>query len=150
MLILLTHDISHLIKLSFHTPKSTRGPDALSQHFLALMLSAPGSLALAPPRGLAVDISSADGRRSQISNSGTSQGPTVDVFRVDGECPRSPASAPPRGPEVDIFRVDSGCPWISSSGSSQGARLQHFLVLMVGAPGSSALTPPRGPAIDIF
>jgi hypothetical protein len=30
MLIHLTHDISHLIKLSFNTPKSTRGLDALS------------------------------------------------------------------------------------------------------------------------
>jgi hypothetical protein len=30
MFIHLTHDISHLIKLSFNTPKSTRGLDALS------------------------------------------------------------------------------------------------------------------------
>jgi hypothetical protein len=30
MLIHLTNDISHLIKLSFNTPKSTRGLDALS------------------------------------------------------------------------------------------------------------------------
>jgi hypothetical protein len=30
MLIYLTHDIRHLIKLSFNTPKSTRGLDALS------------------------------------------------------------------------------------------------------------------------
>jgi hypothetical protein len=30
MLIHLTHDIRHLIKLSFNTPKSTMGLDALS------------------------------------------------------------------------------------------------------------------------
>jgi hypothetical protein len=34
MLIHLTTNISHLIKLSFNTPKSTRGLDALSAHVL--------------------------------------------------------------------------------------------------------------------
>jgi hypothetical protein len=33
LLIHLTNDISHLIKLSFNTPKSTRGLDALSRIF---------------------------------------------------------------------------------------------------------------------
>jgi hypothetical protein len=37
MLIHLTHDISHLIKLLFYTPKFTKGLDALSiSHFLMI------------------------------------------------------------------------------------------------------------------
>jgi hypothetical protein len=36
MLIHLTYDISHLVKLSFNTPKSTRGLDALSLPRLVL------------------------------------------------------------------------------------------------------------------
>jgi hypothetical protein len=48
-----------------------------------------------------------------------------------------------------FLSIDGGRSQIYSSITSQGARPQHFLMLMVDAPGSTAPSPPRGPTIDV-
>jgi hypothetical protein len=107
------------------------------QHFLALMVGALGSPALAPPRGPTINVFYIDGGRSQISISthqgahhqyffalmvgafgspalASPRGPGVDVFILMVGAPRSP-SAPVRGLPSMFLCVDGGCPQISST-----------------------------------
>jgi hypothetical protein len=67
------------------------------RHFLALMVDALGSPALAPLRGSPLMFLSVDGRRFRIYSSGTSQGAHHRCFLVlMVGVPGSPALAPPR------------------------------------------------------
>jgi hypothetical protein len=59
-------------------------PGGHRQCFLALMVGAPGSLALAPPGGPLLMFHSVDGWRSRIFSSDTTRGPVVDIFYIDG------------------------------------------------------------------
>jgi hypothetical protein len=100
---------------------------AYRRYFLALMVGALGSQALAPPGG-----------------------PPLTLFMLMVGAPGSPALAPQRGPPSTFHSIDGGCSRISSSGTSRGGRCRHFLALMVGALGSPARVPPRGPTVDVF
>jgi hypothetical protein len=54
-------------------------PGVRRRYFLALMVGASGSTALAPPGGPPSTFLSVDGGRYRIFSSGTSRGPAVDV-----------------------------------------------------------------------
>jgi hypothetical protein len=95
--------------------------------FLASMVGASGSTALAPPSESIVDVFHIDGGCSQISVSTSQGGPSSTFLSVDGRRSR-----------------------IYSSGTSHGVHRRHFLALMVGTPGSTAPTPPRDPVVNIF
>jgi hypothetical protein len=72
--------------------------------FLALMVDAPGSTALAPPRGPPLTFLSVDSERSWISSSDTSQGVRhLRFLALMVGAPGSPAPTPPRGSAVDVF-----------------------------------------------
>jgi hypothetical protein len=99
----------------------TRGPTV----DVVLMVGAPGSTALAPPRES-----------------------VVDVFYVDGGCFRISISTR-QGPRCR-HSVDGGRYRNNSSDTSQGDRRRRFLALMVGTPRSTAPAPLRESTIDVF
>jgi hypothetical protein len=95
---------------------------ACHRRFLALMMGAPGSTALAPPMGMLL----------------------MFVMLMVGTR-RCTAVAPPRRLNIDVCYVDDGRSRISIS-THQGAHRRRFFALMVGAPGCTALAPSRGPS----
>jgi hypothetical protein len=174
----ITFCLSCLCRFTPHLLYPRWGPDpplwgqgCPSSMFFMLMVDAPRSPALSPPRGPPSTFLSVDGGRSQISSSGTSQGGAVDVFYVDGgrsrisistshgarhrrflalmvDAPESQTPPPPKGAAVDMFYVDGRHSQISIS-TSQGARHRCFLALMMGAPKSPAPTSPRRPTVNV-
>jgi hypothetical protein len=91
--------------------------------FFTLMVGAPGSLALAPPRGAHRRRFYVDGGRSRISISTTQGARRRRFLALMVLAPVSPAPAPPGGPPSTFF------------------------TLMVGAAESPS-PPPRGSAVD--
>jgi hypothetical protein len=100
------------------------------QRFLALMVSAPGSTAPAPPRGLTVDVFYVDGRCPRISISTSQEVRRLHFLALMVGALGSTALTPPREPTINAFYVDGRCSWISIS-TRQGPRHRCFLALMV-------------------
>jgi hypothetical protein len=141
----------------YNTPLGSRmgigrplwGPGCPPSTFFMLMVGAPRSLALAPPRGAVVDVFSVDSGRSQIPSSDTSQGGHRRRFLASMvDALGSPAPAPPRRSTVDVFYVIGGCSRISVR-TRQGAHHQCFFALMVDALGSLAPLP-RGLTANVL
>jgi hypothetical protein len=134
------------------------------------MVDAPGSLALAPPRGrrrcfLALMV---DATRS--SAPAPSRGAPSTLYNVD-DCALPDLQLQstvdvslrwwwtlldhqlrhlPMVTSLTFSNIDGGRSRISSSGTSQGARCRRFLALVVDAPGSSAPAHPMGTTVDVF
>jgi hypothetical protein len=114
--------------------------------FLALMVDAPGSLALASLRGahrrcflaLMVDALGSPALAPPIA--------AIDIFYVDGGRSRISVSTT-RGPPSTFLSIGGGRSRISSSGTSQGVHHRCFLVLMVDALRSLAPAQLGGPSL---
>jgi hypothetical protein len=92
---------------------------ARCRHFLALVLGAPESPALTPPRGSTVNVFYVDGGHSRISVSTHQWAHHQRFFLLMVGALGSPAP-PPRGPTADVLQL-CGSSFHTSGNASQGS-----------------------------